>query len=65
MSEQLRYNYINFINEIIKSQAIPTLKFLIKDNKKPDKNGIFPTRLVVSAAYFTSAFPKFGCIGIK
>ncbi len=58
-----------FIEQSIKSKAIPSPKLLIKDHKdKPedlDKDGNFPTRLVVPANNFTSAFPKLGYLGIK
>jgi hypothetical protein len=36
-----------FLDEKIKSKAIPQPKILIKDHKKPDEAGNFPTRLVV------------------
>jgi hypothetical protein len=38
---------------------------LIKDHKKMDKEGNYPTRLVVPANNFTSTFPKLGYLGIK
>jgi hypothetical protein len=38
---------------------------LIKDHKKADEHGNFPTRLVVPASNFTSSFPKAGYLGIK
>ena len=53
------------IEQAIKSHAVPTPKLLIKDHKKADKNGNFPTRLVVPATNFTSSFPKAGYLGIK
>jgi hypothetical protein len=37
----------------------------VKDHKKKDKWGQFPTRLVTPATNFTSAFPKLGYLGIK
>ena len=39
----------NFIKETINSRAIPTPKLLIKDHKKQNEDGTFPTRLVVPA----------------
>ena len=54
-----------YIKETIDSKAIPTPKLLIKDHKKPDLEGNFPTRLIVPATNFTAAFPKFGYLGIK
>ena len=53
------------IEVALKSKAVPTPKLLIKDHKKADKNGNFPTRLVVPASNFTSSFPKAGYLGIK
>jgi hypothetical protein len=55
----------DFIQESLKSKAIPSPKLLIKDHKKKDKWGNFPTRLVIPATNFTSAFPKLGYMGIK
>ena len=43
----------------------PSPKLLIKDHKKVDKDGNFPTRLVVPANNFTSAFPKLGYMAIR
>ena len=45
--------------------AIPSPKLLIKDHKKHDLEGNFPTRLAVPATNFTSGFPKIGYLGIK
>jgi len=55
----------SFIRQTIESKAIPSPKLLIKDHKNPDTEGNFPTRLVVPATNFTSAFPKTGYLGIK
>ena len=44
----------------LKGKAIPTPSLLIKDHKKPLADGTFPTRLVIPADNFTSAFPKLG-----
>ena len=65
MEELFNQNEYNFIKETIESRAIPTPKSLVKDQKKPDREGNFPTRLLVSATNFTAAFPKLGYIGIK
>ena len=54
-----------FIDQSIKSKAIPTPKLLIKDHKDPDALGHYPTRLIVPASNFVSAFPKMGYLGIK
>ena len=40
-------------------------KLLIKDHKKQNKEGEYPTRLIVAATNFTAAFSKLGYLGIK
>jgi hypothetical protein len=55
----------DFVQESLKSKAIPSPKLLVKDHKKKDKWGQYPTRLVIPATNFTSSFPKLGCLGIK
>ena len=54
-----------FIDEALKSRAIPSPKALIKDHKKRDANGDFPSRLVIPATNFTAPFAKVGYLGIK
>jgi hypothetical protein len=54
-----------FLDEKINSKVIAQPKVLIKDHKKPDYDGNFPTRLVVPAMNFTAGFPKLGYMGIK
>jgi hypothetical protein len=61
----LNENELRFIEENLKGKAIPTPSLLIKDHKKPLEDGNFPTRLVIPADNFTSAFPKLGYKGIK
>ena len=65
MEEVFDQNEYNFIKETIESRAIPTLKLLVKDHKKLDREGNLFTRLVVPAPNFTAAFPKIVYIGIK
>ena len=65
ISGLLSDNERNFIQESLDSRAILTPILLIKDHKKPNKNGYFPTRLIVPATNLTSSFPRIGCIGIK
>lgn len=38
---------------------------IIKDNKKMNKEGDFPSRLIVPVNNFTSTFPKLGYLGIR
>ena len=47
------------------TRAIPSPKLLIKDHKTINKNGEFPTRLVILAKNFTATFSKIGYLGIK
>ena len=47
------------------TRAIPSPKLLIKDHKKINENGEFPTRLVTPATNFTATFSKIGYLGIK
>jgi hypothetical protein len=54
-----------FPQQSIRSKAIPTPKLLMKGHKDPDELMNYPTRLVVPANNFTSAFPKLGYMGIK
>ena len=53
-----------YIEQSLKSKAIPSPKLLIKDHK-PKKNGEYPTRLIIPATNFASALPKMGYLGIK
>ena len=61
MSEDEYY----FVKSSLDSKAIPSPKLLIKDHKEINDDGNYPTRLVVPATNFTSAFSKLGYIGIK
>jgi hypothetical protein len=49
-----------FVKEYFNSKAIPSPKLLIKDHKEIDDDGNYPTRLVVPATNFISAFSKLG-----
>jgi hypothetical protein len=53
-----------FVKQSLLSRKIPTPSLLIKDHKKASSTGEFPTRLVVPAQNFTSAFPKLGYIAV-
>jgi hypothetical protein len=57
----------DFVQESLKSKAIPSPKLLVKDHKKKDKWwGRYPTRLVIPAINFESAFPKeLGYLGVQ
>ena len=55
----------NYISETIRSSRVPTPRLLVKDHKDKDKDGNFPTRLVVPATNFTAGFPHVGMKGIR
>ena len=54
----------NFLKSTLKTRNIPTPKLIIKDHKKLNEEGDFPSRLIVPANNFTSAFPRLGYLGI-
>eukprot|EP00957_Ditylum_brightwellii_P076357 5803107-Ditylum_brightwellii.AAC.1 len=54
-----------FIKETIFLKVIPQPQLLVKDHKDLDENSNFPTRLVIPATSFTTAFSKLGYMGIK
>ena len=55
----------HYLQKSIDSKAIPTPKLLIKDHKKPNQAGDFPTRLVIPANNFTAGIPHMGYLAIK
>ena len=55
----------NFLKSTLKTRNIPTPKLIIKDHKKLNEEGDFPSRLIVPANNFTSAFPRLGYLGIR
>ena len=55
----------NYVKSTITKRAIPTVQLLVKDHKKKNEHGDFPTRLVVPAKNFTAGFPHVGQRGIK
>jgi hypothetical protein len=65
LEELISEKELAFLDEKINSKVIPQPKILIKDHKKPDYDGNFPTRLVVPATNFTAGFPKLGYMGSK
>jgi hypothetical protein len=65
LTETLSANEYGYLNETIKSKAIPTPKLLIKDHKDPDINGVYPTRLIVPATNFAAGFSNIGYRGIR
>ena len=54
-----------FLTKSIDSRSIPTPKLIIKDHKKQDQNGDYPSRLIVPASNFISGFPRLGYLGIR
>ena len=65
LGDFLSDNERDFIEETLKSRAVPTPKLLIEDHKDKDEEGNYPTRLIVPASNFMAAFPKAGYLGIK
>ena len=61
MTEQFReilsINEYNYIKRTVTKKKIPSICLLIKDHKKMDDSGNFPTRLVVPAKNFTVGSP--------
>ena len=55
----------NYLRRSINSKAIPTPKLLIKDHKKPNEQGHYPTRLVIPADNFTAGIANMGYQAIK
>jgi hypothetical protein len=52
---------VKFVKHLLLSKKIPTPSLLIKGHKKPcSTTGELPTRLIVPAQNFTSAFRKMG-----
>ena len=45
-----------FLSKTLESKSIPTPKLIIKDHKKANADGEFPSRLIVPANNFTSGF---------
>ena len=55
-----------FVLNCLNSRAVPSPHLLIKDHKEIDpRTGRHPTRLVVPASNFASAFPQLGYTAIK
>ena len=58
--DSLSANEFNYILEMINSHAVPTPKLLIKDHRKPLKNGDPSVRLVVPGRNLCAGFPNVG-----
>ena len=65
LEEILSEKELTFLSKTLDSKSIPTPKLIIKDHKNADKNGDYPSRLIVPANNFTSVFPRLGYLGIK
>jgi hypothetical protein len=65
MERLMEENEFALVKKSLSSKQIPTPLLLIKDHKKPcSTTGDHPTRLIVHAQNFTSAFPKLGYLAI-
>ena len=65
MQRLIDKNEYLFILEKLLTQGIPTPLLLIKNHKRKDNKGNFPTRIVVPATNFMAGFAKLGYLGIK
>ena len=63
--KMLNSSYKNYNSTNLHISFIPFPKLLIKDHKKINENGEFPTRLVIPAKNFTATFSKISYLGIK
>ena len=54
-----------FLQKNLLTKNIPTPKLIIKDHKKANEEGEYPSRLIVPENNFTSGFPRLGYLGIK
>ena len=54
-----------FLRQSLVTQGIPSPKTLIKEHKKINGRGEFPTRLVIPVTNFTATLSKIGYLGIK
>ena len=54
-----------FLSKTLEFKSIPTPKIIIKDHKKANDEGYYPSELIVPASNFTSGFPQLGYLGIK
>ena len=62
---QLLKSKVGHINKSLKTKSITTPKLLIKDHKKPNINGEFSKRLVITETNLTATFAKVGYLGLK
>ena len=58
-------NEIKYLEEVIDRKKIPVPMLFIKDHKKKDINGEYPTRFVLPARNFACGFTNLGYRGIK
>jgi hypothetical protein len=65
VEELLSKGDIAFLTEKLRSKGVPIPKILVKDHKKTDSDGNYPTGFVCPAANFTAGFPKLGYKGIE
>ena len=65
LEETLTEKELKFLSKTLESKSIPTSKLIIKDHKKVNEEGDYPSRLIVPASNFTSGFPRLGYLGMK
>eukprot|EP00957_Ditylum_brightwellii_P112125 8549326-Ditylum_brightwellii.AAC.1 len=65
LAGQLSCGENGLLQESLEAKVIPQPQLMVKDHKDNDKQGDFPTRLVILAANFAATFLKIGYSGIK
>ena len=65
LEETLSEKELKFLSKTLEAKSIPTPKLIIKDYKKVNEKGDYPSRLIIPASNFTSGFPRLGYLDIK
>ena len=65
LQPHLSHNEFSFLEESLKSWAIPKSKLLVKDQKPPDAKRTYSTWLVILAMNFMVTFSKVGYLTLK
>ena len=60
---ELSFQEENFMRESLVTQAILSPKIIIKDHKKINKKGEFPTSLVILTTNFIATFSRLATLG--
>eukprot|EP00957_Ditylum_brightwellii_P046460 3526279-Ditylum_brightwellii.AAC.2 len=65
LKEFLNNDEFGYLMKNLNSRIIPEPQLLKKDHKKVQKDGHYPTRLVIPATNFAATFSKIGYMAIK